>query len=115
QLTPAANAAVGAFPIPVVGKAKVMGKDVTVNAVPASLVVALPFELKVEPAPVKVDIGDKVKIKVTAVRKGGYAGPISLEVRNLPANVTAPKADIAAGQDAVEIEVTAAAAAVPGD
>jgi hypothetical protein len=115
QLTPAANAAVGSFPIPVVGKAKVMNKDVTVNAVPASLVVALPFELKVEPAPVKVDVGDKAKIKVTAVRKAGYAGPISLEVRNLPANVTAPKVDIAAGQDAAEIEVTAAAAAAPGD
>jgi hypothetical protein len=115
QLTPAANAAVGSFPITVVGKAKAGMKDFTVNAAAVPLVVALPFDLKVEPLPVKLSPGDKAKLKVTAVRKGGYGGPIALEVRNLPANVSAPKAEIAMAQDSVEIEVTAADNAAVGD
>jgi len=59
--------------------------------------------------------GAKAKLKVTAVRKGGYQGPITLEVRNLPANVTAAKGEIAMGQTAAEIELTAAAAAAAGN
>jgi hypothetical protein len=75
----------------------------------------LPFDLKVEPMPLKLTPGGKAKLKVTATRKGGYQGPIDLEVRNLPANVTAPKTSIAMDQTAVEIEVAAAAAAVVAD
>ncbi|MCC6421709.1 MAG: pre-peptidase C-terminal domain-containing protein [Gemmataceae bacterium] len=68
-----------------------------------------PFALKVEPSPLKLAPGAKVKLKITAVRKGGYAGPIALEVRNLPANVTASKTTIPMGKDAIEVEVSAAA------
>jgi hypothetical protein len=82
---------------------------------PVPLVLVPPFELKVEPVPVKLAPEEKVKIKVTAVRKGGYQGPISVELRNLPANVAAPKADIAPDQTQVEIELTAAANAALGD
>jgi hypothetical protein len=70
--------------------------------------------LKAEGVPLKVKQGDKVKLKVTAVRKG-YQGPIAVELKNLPANVTAPKATIAQDQTSVEIEVTAADAAAVGD
>src|SRR5262249_10843138 len=115
QLTPAANAAAGSFPITVVGKAKAGMKEFTVNAAPVPLVVALPFDLKVEPLPLKLSPGAKGKLKVTGVRRGGYAGPVAREVRNLPANVTAPKGEIAMGQDSVEIEVTAADSAAVGD
>jgi hypothetical protein len=45
---------------------------------------------------------------VTAIRKGGYKGPIALDVRKLPAMVTATKATIAADQNTVEIELAAA-------
>jgi hypothetical protein len=64
--------------------------------------------------PLKLKQGDKVKLKVTAVRKG-YKGPITVELKNLPANVTAPKATIAQDQASVEIEVSAADAAAVGD
>ncbi len=113
QLNVAAPAALGSFPITFVGKAKYHNKDFSVDALPVPLVVALPFDLKVEPAALKLVPGGKVKLKVTAARKGGYAGPIALEVRNLPANVTAAKAVIPMGQTAAELEIAAAAAAAP--
>jgi hypothetical protein len=49
------------------------------------------------------------------VRKGGYQGPITLEVRNLPANVTATKATIEQDKNEIEIEIAAAPNAPPGD
>src|SRR5262249_49981527 len=70
-LTPAANAPLGPVSVSFVGKAKFNGKDYSVTSLPASFPVTLPFDLKVDPAPVKVLQGDKVKIKVTAARKGG--------------------------------------------
>jgi hypothetical protein len=115
QLAPAANAPVGSFPITFTGKTKVQTKDFTVVAEPAALVVALPFDLKVEPAPLKLPQGGKAKLKITATRKGEYQGPINVELRNLPANVTAPKGVIEMAQTAAEIEISAAANAVVGD
>lgn len=113
--TAPANAPLGEFGILLSGKAKFQNRDYQVAALPVPLVLALPFDLKVEPMPVKVAPGDKAKIKVTAVRKGGYQGPIALQVRNLPANVTAPLATIAMAQNEVEIELTFAANAPVGD
>jgi hypothetical protein len=57
----------------------------------------------------------KHKLKVKAIRKGGYKGPIALEVRNLPANVTATKVTIAENLQEAEIELTAPANAAVGD
>jgi hypothetical protein len=114
-LTPAAAAAMGQFPITFTGKAKVQAKEFTVSALPATLNVALPFDLQVAPAPLKVQQGGKAVLKVTAARKGGYAGPITVEVRNLPANVTAAKGTVAMGQNAVDVEITAAPAAAVAD
>jgi hypothetical protein len=115
QLTPAANAPIGSFPILFTGKTKVGTKDFSVTADPATLVLALPFDLKVEPAPLKLPQGGKAKLKITATRKAGYQGPINLELRNLPANVAAPKAAIEMAQTAVEIEISAAANAAVAD
>ena len=114
-LTPAANAPLTPFVISFIGKAKHQGKDYVVIATPAPLEVTLPFTLQIEPAVLTLTPGGKAKLKVTAVRKGGYAGPISLELRNLPANVTAAKDAIAQGQTAAELEVTAAPTAAVGD
>jgi len=114
-LNPAANAPLGAFPISFRGQGKSANRDFAYFAAPASLSIALPFELKVEPVPVPLKVGAKAKFKVTAARKGGYAGPIVLEVRNLPANVTATKPTIDMGKNDVEVELTAAANAAVGD
>ncbi len=132
QVKVAADVPAGPYLLALVGKATVDGRPVTELASLATPLrqslanlpfpprhlltrVALavkeraPFALKVEPSPLKLAPGAKAKLKITAVRKGGYAGPIALEVRNLPANVTAPKTTIPMGKDAIEVEVSAAA------
>ncbi len=114
-LTPAANAALGPFNFTLIGKAKYQMKDISGTSAPAPLVVSLPFDLKAEPVPLKLLPGGKATLKVTATRKGGYAGPIAVEVRSLPANVTATKGTIAMGQTTVSLEITAAATAVAGN
>ncbi len=65
------------------------------------------FTLKVDPAAVQARPGAKTKITVTATRRG-YDGPISLEVRNLPAGVTAAKATIPQGQTTTDVYLATA-------
>jgi hypothetical protein len=115
ELNPAANAPLGQFMISVTGKAKFQEKQYAVTARPFDLALSLPFELKLEPTVLQLTPGGKAKAKVTALRRAGYQGPIEVELRNLPANVTAPKTTIAMGQTAVEIEITAAADAAVAD
>jgi hypothetical protein len=106
NLTP--KAPLGKFAVTFSGKAKHKNKEYVVAAAPAPLVLTAPFELKVEPASLTLKPGDKAKLKVVATRKGGYQGPIELQLRNLPAGVSAPKAVIPMGQDMIEVEVSAA-------
>jgi hypothetical protein len=113
QLTPAANVPLGTFAVVLTGKAKFQNRDYAVTAAPLSFVVGLPLALQVEPAVLKLTPGGKGTIKVQATRKGGYQGPIALELKNLPANVTAAKATIPMGKDSVGIEVFATAKATP--
>ena len=115
QITAAANATLGSFSITFRGAAKPGGKDFAYYSAPVTLNIALPFEVKVEPALLSLKPGAKAKVKVTAVRRGTFTGPIDVELKNLPANVTAPKAPIPMGKNDVEIEVTAAANAAAGD
>jgi hypothetical protein len=114
QMTLSAKVPLGEHLLFFTGKTKFQNKELTAGALPASLVMALPFDLKVEPF--KLAAGEKEggKLKVTAVRKGGYQGPIAIEVRNLAANVTAAKGMIAMGQNSTEIVVIAAANAPAG-
>jgi hypothetical protein len=114
-LTPAVAVPLGAYPISFNGKSKFMNKEFNVAAAPAALVLANPFELKVEPEKVAIDLNGKAKFKVVATRKAGYQGPITLMLRNLPANVPAPAATIDMGKNDVEIELTAPANAAVGD
>jgi hypothetical protein len=108
----------GDYLILVGGKTRFQNKDFQARSMPAKLSLTMPFTLKVEPADIKLPQGGKGKIKITAIRKAGYQGPIAVEVRKLPAGVTAAKGAIAMGQAAVELELTAAptaaAAAVKG-
>jgi hypothetical protein len=115
QLNPSAKAALGVHPFLIAGRAKFQNQEFSVVAAPISLILALPFELRVEGKAPTLTAGAKAKVKVTATRKGGYQGPIAVELRNLPAKVTATKATIAAGNVDAEIELAAAVDAAPGD
>jgi hypothetical protein len=115
QLTLPPKTPVGQLVLVFSGKAKQGGKEFPVHALPLVLDVGtLPFELKVTPTPLKLMAGDKAKLKITATRKGGYKGPIAVELRSLPAKVTAAKGTVAMGQDEVELEISAAADAAAG-
>jgi hypothetical protein len=96
-------------------KSKFQGKEVFGVVPPLMLVLGVPFELQVEPAVISLKPGDKAKLKVTAIRKGGYKGPITLDVRKLPPMVTVGKAIIAADQTTAEIDIAAAPTAPPAD
>lgn len=96
-------------------KAKHQDKEYTAAALPLALTVGMPFDLKVEPSPLVLTPGQTGKLKLTAVRKGGYKGPIAVEIRKLPANVTAGKAMFAADQTTTEVDIVAAPTAAPGD
>ena len=67
----------------------------------------MPVEVKAAPSPLTLKIGQKAKMMVTIARKGDYKGPVDIEVKNLPANVTATKATVAADKTSAEIELTA--------
>jgi hypothetical protein len=114
QLSPAANAPLGQFAIGFAGKAKFQNKEFNVISHPIYLELALPFELAVEPQQVRVVQGGKAQIRVMATRRA-YQGPIAVEIRSLPANVTAAKATIAAGQTTADIEVKTSPNAPLGD
>jgi hypothetical protein len=115
QLNAAANAPLGQFGITFTGTAKHQGRDFMASSPAATLVLAPPFTLAATPSPLKLVPGEKASLKVTASRRAGYEGPITIELRNLPANVAANKGTIAMNQNEVDVEVSAAAAAVAGD
>jgi hypothetical protein len=110
-----AKAPMGDYALLFAAKTKLKEGEVATAALPLDLVLGPPFELKVEPALLTLKPGDKAKVKVTATRRGGYKGPIAIDARKLPANVTAAKASIAADQNMAELEITAAATAAPGE
>jgi hypothetical protein len=112
KLTP--KTAFGDILVTFSGKSKASTKEYITTAAPALLTVTRPFDLKITPSPLKLAPGITAKLTITAMRKAGYDGPIAIEVRNLPANVTAPKTMIAKGENSVELAVAAADGAVPG-
>ena len=56
---------------------------------------------------VTVKPGEVVQVEIP-IERAVYKGPLSLEVTNLPPGVTTPKLDVAANQDKVSLEFTAA-------
>jgi hypothetical protein len=108
------KAPLGTYQISVSGKAKYDKKEISALSRPAELIVGAPFDLKVEPAMLSLPQGGKGTLKVVATRHGGYDGPVAVELRNLPAKVTAAKAVIAKGQSTAEVVVTAAGDAAAG-
>ncbi|MBM3996956.1 MAG: hypothetical protein FJ303_22815 [Planctomycetes bacterium] len=67
------------------------------------------FTLQVPAQKARVHVGDKIELIVTALRTGGFNGPIALSIKGLPAGVTAP-ADlvIPAGKPSLSIPLQAA-------
>ncbi|MBV9123304.1 MAG: hypothetical protein JO112_08105 [Planctomycetes bacterium] len=64
------------------------------------------FDLRVEGGSIKLRPGGKSGVTVLAQRHG-YDGDIRVELHNLPAHVSAHQATLAAGQNRVEMEITA--------
>jgi hypothetical protein len=114
-VTPAANAALGNLPLTFRGTTKTGGKDFAYYSTSATLSVVVPLEVKAEPSPLALKAGQKAKLKVTITRKGGYKGPVDVEVKNLPANVTAPKVTVPPDKTTADVELTAAPTAAAGD
>ena len=72
------------------------------------------FKLKVDPELVKITQGDKIKVRVSALRDG-YDGPIVVELANMPGQISGGKGTIAAGEKDVVLELTADPKAAAGE
>jgi hypothetical protein len=114
-LTAAANAGLGPLSFTFRGTTKSGGKEFAYFAAPAKATISLPVEVKAEPSPVTIKVGQKAKLKVNITRKGDYKGPVDVELKNLPANVTAPKVTLAPDKTSGEVELSAAMNAAVAD
>ncbi|MGO8930018.1 MAG: hypothetical protein ACLQU3_24385 [Limisphaerales bacterium] len=65
------------------------------------------FALRVMPDTARVGPGDTTIISVTALRKDGFSGEITLSVENLPPGFTASGAVLPAGQNEARLTLTA--------
>jgi pectate lyase len=94
------------------GVEQVLSPNFTIRLQPAS--VPASFRLKVGAGTVRLRQGSKARLRVSAERKN-YTGPITVELRNLPGQVTASRGTIAPGSNVVDIDITAAGNARPGN
>ncbi|MBI3865113.1 MAG: hypothetical protein HY290_24835, partial [Planctomycetia bacterium] len=109
-----AQAPLGQYSVVLIGTGK-KGNDTIVQPIPAlSLNLKAPFALKPDFGGATVAKGQALKVKVVADRNPAYAGEIALTFQNLPKGVTASAATIPAGQNEVEVTLTAAADAAAG-
>lgn len=71
---------------------------------------ALQFNLHAETQTLRLNPGGRVRLRVDVDRRGrnGYQGPIEVELRHLPAGVSATHVTIPAGQGGTQIELSAA-------
>ena len=109
-----AQAPLGQYSVVLTGTGK-QGNSTVVQPIPAlSLSLRAPFVLKPDFAGGNLAKGQTLKTKVIAERNPAYAGPITLSFQNLPKGVTASAAMIAAGQNEVEVTLSAAEDAAVG-
>jgi hypothetical protein len=109
-----AQAPLGQFSAVLVGTGK-QGNNSSVQPIPAlSLNLRPPFTIKPDFAGGNLAKGQTLKTKIVVERNPAYAGPITLTFQNLPKGVSAAAAMIAAGQNEVEVLLTAAADAAAG-
>jgi hypothetical protein len=109
-----AQAPLGQFSTVLTGTGKA-GNNTSVQPIPALLLsLQPPFTIKPDFAGGNLAKGQTLKTKIVVERNPAYAGPITLTFQNLPKGVTAAAAMIAAGQNDVEVVLTAAADAAAG-
>ncbi len=108
------QAPIGEYSVVLVGTGKLGDKTATQPIPALSVSLRAPFVLKPDFAGGKLAKGQTLKVKIAAERNPAYAGAITLAFQNLPKGVTAAAAMIAAGQNEVEVVLTAAADAAVG-
>jgi hypothetical protein len=108
------RAALGTYAFTIFGRSQTPEGTTIATVLPPPLAVVRPFDLRAEPNPLVIEQGGKTQLTVTASRKGGYDGPIGIELRNLPAQVTASKPKIGQGESTATVELTATSAAPLG-
>ena len=67
------------------------------------------YQLTAAPANPNIPKGGRVPLTVSVDRLQGYEGPVEVEVKGLPAGVTAGPAKISAGEDSTVVVLTASA------
>ncbi len=88
------------------GAGRAVSGDIRLNVITPLAIAAAPAGPLVQ--------GQKQKVKLTLTRRGDDKQPVDVKFKSLPAGVTAPeKTTLAADQNEVEIELTAAADAAP--
>jgi hypothetical protein len=103
-----AQAPLGHYSVVLTGTGK-QGNNTVVQPIPAlALKLQAPFVLKPDFAGGNLAKGQTLKAKIVAERNPAYGGPITVSFQNLPKGVTASAAMIAAGQNEVEVTLTAA-------
>ena len=90
----------------IVGTARVGTETREITYDKFGLVVQPPFSVVVQPAKIELVEGQKTTVKVSAIRRT-YQGVIALEMKNLPAGVTASEAEIPRDKTSVDIELSA--------
>jgi hypothetical protein len=109
-----AQAPLGQFSAVLTGTGK-QGNNTGVQPIPAlSLALRPPFTIKPDFAGGNLAKGQTLKTKIAVDRNPAYGGPITLTFQNLPKGVTAAAAMIAAGENEIDVLLTAAADAAAG-
>lgn len=114
-ITAAENAPAGVYPIVIVGKGKKDNRDFQVAIAAALRVAPAPFDLSLVESPPPLKPGDKIKVKAKVTRKGGFAGTIDLQFKNLPAGVMASNTTVPANANEIDIELSVNQDAAPAE
>ena len=114
-MTAAPNAALTPLSLSFRGASKSAGKDFAYYSATATAAIVIAVDVKAEPSPLTIKAGEKAKLKVKVTRKLDYKGPVELELKNLPANVTAAKVTVSPDKSEAEMELVAAVNAAVGD
>jgi len=80
---------VGLRTLAIVAKGKLAGADRVLNLPALALRVVRPLGIEVAPAAVEVRAGASAELKGKVLRRGGFAGPVTLKVGGLPAGLKA--------------------------
>lgn len=98
----------GRFPVFFSGTSNHRGRAARTHAEVLVIDIQPAFALTLSSGETRIAKNGKSSVTVLAKRHPSFAGPIEVELKNLPAGVTAPKGTIPEKQDAVTVELAAA-------